>query len=184
MGADLGSRALAQSLPCAATTLSLWSPLSLSGHMQDATTAARQAHRGAPCPERASHIGQRRETCESDPAARKSHVHGRRNNRMLLSKSVLFLSSSQFYGFVLNYRKFLPDDFRLWVVTLTCGAQKYDAASNRSSLRVAIPRARTSNNLVNSRWTSVLFTIQSSLIIISCPPIHRWSRLPRKLWII
>jgi hypothetical protein len=40
MGANLGSRALAQSLPCAATTLSLSSPLSLSGHMQDATTAA------------------------------------------------------------------------------------------------------------------------------------------------
>jgi hypothetical protein len=61
MGADLGSRALAESLQCAATTLSLWSPLSLSGHMQDATTAASRLA-GAPCPERASHVEQWRET--------------------------------------------------------------------------------------------------------------------------
>jgi hypothetical protein len=93
MGADLGSRAPVQSLMRGHHPLSLRSPPSLSCHMQDAAAASRLAE-AHPCPERASHIGQWGESRVSDPAARKPHVHGRQNNRMLFSKSILILSLS------------------------------------------------------------------------------------------
>jgi hypothetical protein len=71
--------------------LSLVSPFSLRSHA-GCNNSSQQARRGAPCPERASHIGQRsrRETRESDPTARKSHVHAAETTGCCLANPFCF----------------------------------------------------------------------------------------------